>query len=285
MPAITKPIMAAALAAMLCIAPAAQAEDHTDPAQVLATVDGTDITLGHVIALRAGLPREYDQFPAALLFQGILDQLIHQTLLMQSLEGEVAFGNKVQIENERRAIIAGQVIGMLSEEGVDEADLMAAYEEQYPDNSDEKEYRASHILVDTEEEASALLTELEGSAEFADLAREHSNGPSSTVGGDLGWFGAGDMVDEFFDAVVTLAPGEVSVPVETQFGWHLVMLAETRTKARSEFDTVRNELENQLRQSVLDTHVEMLEAQATINRADTSDFDVEVINDFSILEN
>ena len=285
MPIKRTPILAAAFAAALCLAPTAQAEDHADPTQVLATVDGTEITLGHVIAVRAGLPREYDRFPAALLFEGILDQLIHQTLLMQSLEGEPSFANQIQIENESRAIIAGQVIGALSEQGVDEADLMVAYEEQYPDDSDEKEYRASHILVETEEKAAMLLQELEGGAGFADLARAHSTGPSSTVGGDLGWFGAGDMVDAFFDAVVALNPGDVSQPVKTQFGWHLVKLAETRSKARPEFDTVRAELKGQLQSAALEKHIEKLQGMATIERADTSDFDVEAINDFSFLEN
>ena len=286
MPAFTRTILAAAVAATLCLAPTARADEHADPAQVLATVDGTDITLGHVIAVRAGLPREYDQFPAALLFQGILDQLIQQTLLMQSFEGELSLSNKIQIENERRAIIAGQVIGELMEQGVDETALMAAYEEQYaPDNSDEKEYRASHILVESKEEAEALLTELDGGAEFAALAREHSIGPSSTVGGDLGWFGDGDMVEPFFDAVVALEPGQVSPPVVTQFGWHLVLLAETRAKERPAFDTVRPELEQQFQQSALEAHVAELAEQAKIEQADTSDFDPEAINQFDLLEN
>ena len=77
-------ILAGAAAALLSLAPVARAEETADAAQVLASVNGTEITLGHVIAVRADLPPQYDQFPAALLFQGILDQLIQQTLLMQS---------------------------------------------------------------------------------------------------------------------------------------------------------------------------------------------------------
>lgn len=285
MPAIAKPVLAAAFAAALCLTPAARAEEAADPAQVLATVNGTEITLGHVIAVRADLPPQYDQFPAALLFQGILDQLIQQTLLMQSSDGELSRQSEILLENERRAVIAGQQIARLMQEGVDESALMAAYEEQYPDDSDETEYRASHILVETQEEAQALVEELEGGAEFAALAREHSTGPSGSAGGDLGWFGEGDMVQDFFDAVVALEPGGVSDPVQTEFGWHVITLTETRAKERPEFETVRGELVDQLQQSALEAHVGKLADAAEIDRADTSGLDPETINDTTLLEN
>lgn len=278
-------ILAGAAAALLSLAPVARAEETADAAQVLASVNGTEITLGHVIAVRADLPPQYDQFPAALLFQGILDQLIQQTLLMQSFEGELSRQSEILLENERRAVIAGEVIADVLDAGVDEADLMSAYEKQYPDDGDEKEYRASHILVETEEEAAELISQLEDGAEFAALAREHSTGPSASVGGDLGWFGAGDMVDEFFQAVTALEPGEFSPPVQTDFGWHVVQLNETRGKERPEFDTVRGELEDQLRQSTLEAHVDKLAQKADIERADTSGIDPETINDFGLLEN
>lgn len=284
MPAYIKAILAAALAALLCSAPTAQAEETADPGKVLASVNGTDITLGHVIAVRADLPPQYDQFPAPLLFQGILDQLIQQTLLMQSFTGEPSLQSRILIENETRAVYAGEVISELMGQGVDEAALKAAYEEQYPNDTGQTEYRASHILVKTEDEAAALIEELKNGADFATLAREKSTGPSASVGGDLGWFGEGDMVSEFFDAVTALKPGEVSPPVKTDFGWHVILLNETREKQRPDFDTVRGELENQLRQSILEAHLKKLAADAEIERADTSDVDPEAINDFSLLE-
>lgn len=285
MPATPRPLLAAAFAAAMAFGPSAQAQDNADPNEVLATVNGTEITLGHVIAVRADLPRQYDQFPPALLFQGILDQLIQQTLLQQSFEGDLSLQSKILLENEERAVTAGEVIAEVMEGGIDEAELKAAYEEQYPDETGETEYRASHILVETEEEAQNLVTELEGGADFAALAKEHSTGPSASAGGDLGWFGEGDMVQPFFEAVAALEPGGVSDPVKTQFGWHVVTLAETRDKERPDFETVREELASQAREKMLTAHVEKLSENAQIERADTSGIDPEAINDTSLLEN
>jgi peptidyl-prolyl cis-trans isomerase C len=287
MPFFTKPFMAAALATTLLTAPATFAQDgeSADPSQVLATVNGVDITLAHVIAARADLPQQYAQFPAALLFDGLVDQLINQTLLMQSVEGEPSLRARTLIENEERAVIASDAIGALVSGGVDEDELRAAYEEQYPEVEGQQEYRASHILVETEEEAAALIEELEGGADFAALARENSTGPSASVGGDLGWFGEGDMVDPFFQAVVALEPGGVSAPVQTDFGWHIITLAETRDKARPEFETVRASLVEELRQAVLEDHLETLADGAEIERAELGDFDPELITNFELLDN
>lgn len=285
MPASLRPIIAAAFTAAMMISAPAQAQDTPDPNQVVATVNGTDITLGHVIAVRADLPRQYDQLPAGLLFQGIVDQLVHQTLLQQSFEGELSMQSRILLENEERAVTAGEVITEVMAGGVDEAELQAAYDEQYPDVTGEAEYRASHILVETEEEAQDLVTQLEEGAEFAALARENSTGPSAESGGDLGWFGEGDMVQPFFEAVAALEPGEVSEPVETQFGWHVVTLVETRDKERPAFDTVREELEGQVREQMVSAHIEKLSENAKIDRVDTSDIDAEAINDPSVLEN
>ncbi len=284
MPMPLRSLIAGALAAALMVVPAAQAQDAPDPATVLATVNDTEITLGHVIALRAELPPQYDQFPAEMLFQGILDQLIQQTLLMQSFEGDPSRQAEILLENERRAVIAGEVIAELVGQGIDEAALQAAYDEQYPANTDELEYHAAHILVETEEEAQALIAELADGADFAELARENSTGPSATVGGDLGWFGEGDMVSEFFDAASALEPGEVSAPLETQFGWHVVKLEETRKRERPDLETVRAELEEQLHTLALTARLEELTEAATIERADPASIDPEAINDRSILE-
>jgi len=88
--------------------------------------------------------------------------------------------------------------------------------------------RASHILVKTEEEAKKLYEEIEKGADFAELAKEHSTCPSSRDGGDLRFFGKGMMVKPFEDAAFALKTGEVSGPVETQFGWHLIKVTDTK---------------------------------------------------------
>lgn len=285
-----KPFLATAFAALLAAAPLAQAQeegaaqDAPDPAQVVATVNGTEITLAHVIAVRADLPRQYDQFPAELLYEGIVGQLVDRTLLMQSHDGELSLRSRTILDNEERALKAGEVIAGLMAEGVDEEELTAAYDAQYPETDGQKEYRASHILVETEEEAQALVTQLEEGGDFAALARENSTGPSASVGGDLGWFGEGDMVSEFYDAVTELEPGETSGPVQTDFGWHVILLAETRDKERPDFETVRAELADQLQQDLVAARVDKLAEGAEIDRAEPG-FDLEAINNPVLLEN
>lgn len=275
-----------ATAAIVLSATMGLAQDGDGPtaAQVLATVNGVEITLGHVIATRANLPPEYGQLPPALLFQGILDQLVQQTLLGQSFEGELSSRSIITLENEERAINAGEAISAFLARDVDEATLRATYDEQYPEVEDELEYRASHILVETEDEAKDLISELEGGAVFSALAQERSTGPSASVGGDLGWFGDGDMVAPFFEAVVALEPGDVSPPVKTDFGWHVITLAETRAVERPAFEDVRDALVDGLQQSKLEAHIEELSQGAEIDRPDTSDIDPSVITQYDLLE-
>jgi peptidyl-prolyl cis-trans isomerase C len=276
------PTMAIALG-LLTTAPV-MAQDTPDPDTVVATVDGTEITLGHMIALRSSLPQQYNQLPPEVLFNGILDQLVQQTLLMQDFEGELSRQSELLIENERRAVTAGEVITKVMGVDLDADAVQVAYDEKYGKAEDETEYKASHILVESEDAAKALIGELEGGADFATLAQENSIGPSGANGGDLGWFGAGTMVEPFFNAVAALEAGEMSEPVETQFGWHVIKLNETRIKDQPTLDEVRAELEEELRQAKFQDHVRKLEARADVDREDTSAIDPADINDMTLLE-
>lgn len=279
------PIPATILAVSLSLGTVAMAQDEPSPDQVLANVNGTEITLGHVLAMRASLPPHYSQLAPETLFDGILEQLIQQTLLMQSVKGDQSQRITLQIENETRAIIANQAVRQIMDKPVNAADLQAAYDVKYKTAEDQTEYKAAHILVETEDQAKALLDELNGGADFAALAREHSTGPSGAEGGNLGWFGDGVMVAPFFDAVVALEPGQVSDPVQTQFGWHLIFLQETRVKDRPAFEDVRAELEEELRSSVFEEHLKNLEQRADIDRADPESIDPEIVNKTDLLEN
>jgi peptidyl-prolyl cis-trans isomerase C len=125
--------------------------------------------------------------------------------------------------------------------------------------------------VETEEQAKELKVQLDGGAAFADLARANSTDSSAAGGGDLGWFGLGMMVKPFEDAVVALKPGEVSAPVQTQFGWHLILLAETRDAAAPPLDQVRGELAAELQRKAIEEHVAAVTAAATVTRTEGID--------------
>ena len=274
-----------ALASVLALPVTATAQDTPDPDTVMATVNGTDITLGHMIALRASLPAQYAQLPAELLFDGILDQLIQQTLLMQDHDGDLSRRNALILENERRGIIASEVIDKVMNVDLSDDAVQAVYDEDYAGAEAETEYQAAHILVNAEDDAKTIVQELADGADFGELAAEKSTGPSGPNGGDLGWFGAGVMVEPFFQAVTGLEPGQISDPVQTQFGWHVIKLNETRVKDVPDLEEVRADIEEQLRQAAFDAHLEKLTEGAKINRTDTTDIAAETVNNLDLLEN
>ncbi len=271
-----------ALAASLALPVAAQDEPGLDT--VVATVNGTDITLGHMIVARATLPEQYQQLPDEVLFTGILDQLVQQTALADTFEGEAPARVTLSIENETRSLIAGEVIEGVMATPVDEDALQAAYDAQYAEADAGEEYNASHILVETEDEAKALKEELDNGADFAELAREKSTGPSGPGGGSLGWFGAGMMVPTFEAAVVEMEPGAVSDPVQTQFGWHVIKLNETRKTKAPELDEVREELELQIRQTVVQSTIEEITAAAEVDRSAAEGIDPTLLKNIDWLE-
>ena len=275
----------AALATGLALATPGLAQDTATADTVMATVGDTDITLGHMLSLRASLPQQYDQLTPDILLTGVLDQLIQQTLLMQALEGDLSRAAQLRLENERRAIMAADAVEVELATAVTEEALQQAYESRYTNAEPETEYKAAHILVETEEEAQKLVEEIAGGANFAALAQENSIGPSGPSGGDLGWFSDGIMVPEFFDAVAALEVGTVSGPVQTQFGWHVIKLSETRIKERPALDAVREDLLGELRQQAFETYLASLESAAEITRTDSSGFDPALINQTDLLEN
>ncbi|WP_306004848.1 foldase protein PrsA [Aquicoccus porphyridii] len=261
------------------------ADDAPTADTVIATVNGTEITLGHMILMRNNLPQQYAQLPDDVLFQGVLDQLVHQTILMQSYDDAMPDRVKTALENEERSLMAAEAIQATLDSALSDDVLRAAYEEQYADATPGTEYNAAHILVETEDEARAILSELEDGADFATLAREKSTGPSGPDGGNLGWFGEGMMVPSFEEAVLALDVGELSAPIETQFGWHVIKLNETRVKDAPAFEDVRGEIESGLQSEVIEARIGELTEKATIDRSGETGIDPAILKDTSLLEN
>jgi peptidyl-prolyl cis-trans isomerase C len=258
---------------------------ETSADTVVATVNGVDITMGHMIVVRSGLPDQYRDLPDDVLFKGILDQVIQQTVLAQAA-GDVVPGRvRLALENEQRALMAAEHMDGVLAGAVTRASVTAAYEAKYENATPETEFDASHILVETEEEAKALVTTLEGGADFAELAKAKSTGPSCPRGGALGWFGKGMMVPEFETAVAGMEDGAISAPIKTQFGWHVIKLNATRTMDAPELDDVRAELEQEVRMQVVDDYISKLTENATISKAADADIDTTKLKDLSLLEN
>ena len=239
---------------------------------VVAVVNGTEITLGHMILLRSKLPKDYQNLPDETLFPGILDQLIDQALLGDEEvadSGGVPYQVQLAVENEQRALLATSHINKVANIEISEDDIAAAYLEAYGEVQPEEEWHAAHILVATEDAAKALILELDGGADFAALAAEHSSDSSAAGGGDLGWFGLGAMVKPFEDAVVATEVGKYSAPIESQFGWHIVKILEKREKPLPTIDQVRAELIAGLQQKLLEDKLVELRAAGKVERPDS----------------
>ena len=272
----------ASVAAVTLLALPLSAETGID--QVVATVNGTDITMGHMIVARSGLPDQYRNLPDDVLFKGILDQVIQQTILAAQAGGDTPDRVRLALENERRALMAAEHMDVVLADAVTEDAVVAAYEKTFAGAVPEREFDASHILVETEDEAKALVTDLDGGADFAELAKEKSTGPSGPRGGALGWFGTGQMVPEFENAVKDMEVGAVSTPIKTQFGWHVIKLNDTRSKDAPKIDDVRADLEQQVRMETVDAYIAKLTEGATIFKTPATDIDTSKLSDLSLLE-
>lgn len=235
---------------------------------VVATVNGQEITLGHMIVAWARLPEQYQSLPDEVLFNGILDQLIQQLAVAARGDGKLSAGSELSLENERRQLLAAEVLTDLADGAVTDEALQALYDERYANAEPTREYNAAHILVATEEEAKALKAEIDGGADFNELAQTRSTGPSGANGGELGWFGPGMMVEPFEKAVVALEPGQISDPVQTQFGWHIIRLNETRLKEAPSLEEVRDELARELQARAIDAAVDEATAAAEVVRSE-----------------
>jgi peptidyl-prolyl cis-trans isomerase C len=258
------------------------AADAPTAETVVATVNGVDITLGQMIITRSQLPEQYQSLPDDVLFSGILDQLIQQQTLASTLETDPKRVT-IAVENQRRTLLAGEVINSIVEGSVTDEAVQAAYDATYANAVPVTEYNASHILVATQEEAVAIKARIDGGEEFAVVAIETSTDSSAANGGNLGWFGPGMMVEPFEAGVVALEPGAVSDPIETQFGWHVIKLNETRVQPAPPMEDVRADLAGQVQQAAIEARLLELTEAGTIVRPEEGAFDPALLSNLDLL--
>ncbi len=253
------------------------AENPTPPtadeirSQTLVTVNGQSVT-GEMFGIY--LNDRMQKAPGAkntAQFQNqAINELINIMLLAQSATNagldkrqDVATALKMQRDQLLSRLALQEYV--VNNEPTDE-ELKKTFEERYAKQEEGEEYKARHILVKTEEKAKTLIAQLNGGADFAELAKEHSTGPTGKNGGDLGWFDAGQMVKPFSDATKDLELGKISqTPVETQFGWHVIRLEEKRVKQPPTFESVRQKLLAEAQRKSLADYVNQLRGQAQID--------------------
>lgn len=272
-----------------CLGTAALAEDaapaaRTDlgPDTVVAKVNDQEITLGMMQTVRDGLPAQYQSLPDQTLFDGILDQLIQQTALSEIGEGMKTHRDDIALEVDKRAYFAGQLLNYTAQRAVSDEALQKAYDEKYAKAEPSKEYHAAHILVPTEDEATAIKAEIDGGKDFAEEAKAKSQDGAAANGGDLGWFALDKMVQPFADAIAGMKDGDVVGPIQTEYGWHVVKLYGTRMAEAPKLDDVRDQLTGDLRQKAVEDRVNDTIAKAKVEKK-TDGIDPAVLKDDKIL--
>ena len=166
---------------------------------------------------------------------------------------------EAQIELQYRGIIAQAVAAdYLAKNPATEDEILAEYKSQI-ELAPSLQFKARHILVETQGAATGLITQLDDGADFAELAKEHSTGPSGPSGGDLGWFSPNQMVKPFSDAVVELEDGSYSTaPVQTSFGWHVILREDSRANEPPTLESVRDTIKQRVEQNNFQRYLEGL---------------------------
>lgn len=244
-----------------------------DADTVVATINGETVTLGQMIAMRQGMdPQTTQGLPDSALWDLMLDQMIRQTAVAQEAQ-PLSKRDTAALEIEKRAYLAGSVLEKVAGAEPTEAELKAAYDQAFGGQTTPKlEYDAAHILVKTKEEAEAIEKELKDGGDFGALAEQKSTDPTSGPNkGDLGWFQAEQMVPPFADAVKALKKGEISAPVQTGFGWHVIKLIDSREVTPPKFDEIKDQLAIQVRRDKVQAAIEKRVAESKIEKVPNLD--------------
>lgn len=256
----TKHVLGAFIAVSL-LASAAYAKDE----KAVATVNGTTISQeklnAYLDVVNRSRPSKID--PATALDDLVVTELAVQQAQKDGVQEREDV--KKQIEEAAKKIILTTWTREKSESlKVSDDELKAAYDKNMKDQATD-EYKARHILVEKEDEAKALIVELDGGADFEKLAKEKSTGPSGPNGGDLGWFKAQTMVPPFAKAVEGMEKGSVSKePVKTSFGWHVIKLEDKRAAKLPSLDTMKPQLKRMLVQEKMIAYIDSLKETADI---------------------
>jgi len=260
--------IAAAVAGPLSAATAKSASAEDDP--VVAVVNGQKILKSHLMEAQQLLPRQYQQVPLEQIYPALVDSIIDTKLAAadaraKKLDKDADFRARMdRIEDQllQRIVLENEMSQAISEDA-----LKKRYDKMVAGLSDKEEVHARHILLKTEDDAKSVIQELGKGADFAELAKKKSTGPSGPNGGDLGFFGKGQMVPAFEQAAFKLKKGEVSeTPVKTQFGFHVIKVEARRKAEVPKYDDVQEQLRGEISQERGSAYIEKLRADAKVTR-------------------
>jgi peptidyl-prolyl cis-trans isomerase C len=268
-------LFAALAVALLAVPGAALAQQGAaEENPVIARLNGEEVRQSEVMEMVAGLPPEY-QSQFAQLYPLFVQRLIDFKLAGRAgrdaglADNEEVKARLAKIEDRviRDVYLERQIDSRVTDES-----LRARYQRFLEENPPKTEHKARHILLKTEEEATAVIAKLDGGADFEELAKAESTGPSAAQGGDLGYFQADQMVPEFAEAAAAMEPGEYSkTPTQTQFGWHVIKVEDRRETPQPGFEEVEAQLREELSRDAVQVLFEELRAGAEIEMLPAAD--------------
>lgn len=267
---ITCVVSAALLVALPGFAAAQTSDAPVEGDPVVAVVDGGQIHHSEFVEAQQSLPDQYRTLPPQVVFPVLLEQLIDAKLVVAKARTENLQDDEEVKERmaklEDRVIREVYLTRYISALITDEI-LQQRYDEFIASRPPQDEINARHVLVETEGEAAAIIEEIKGGADFAEVAKEKSIGPSAERGGDIGYFTADQMVPEFAAAAFALQPGEMTnTPVQTSFGWHVIKVEDRRPAQPPGFEETRAQLVSQLSTEAMSDLVQNLRDAAVVER-------------------
>jgi peptidyl-prolyl cis-trans isomerase C len=256
-------------AALLTLPIASPRAEDSD--QVVARANGVDIRLSDLAYAEEEIGTNMPNMPPQQKRDYLITYLADVIVLSQAAEQQ-KLGERPEVKHrlafDRNRLLMEALLQDAGKSSLSDEAERKVYEDAVKQMASEEEVHARHILLPTEDEAKAVLAELKKGADFAALAKEKSKDPGGSEGGDLGYFTKEQMVPEFSAVAFKLGKGELSEPVKTQFGWHIIKVEDKRTKPTPTFDQVKTQIDNYIAHRAQAALVEKLRSGANIERLD-----------------
>jgi peptidyl-prolyl cis-trans isomerase C len=281
-PSPRRPVPLAALAVLLLALPVASAcsKDSSSSSEapaasasdpVIARVNGVDIRQSDLTLAEEDVGSEIQASSPEAKREHLISYLADVIMVTQAADKKNLADNpdfKRRLAFLRKKLLMGFELQDETKAALTDEALHQTYNDAVKSMGGQEEVHARHILVDNEDDAKAILEQIKGGADFATLAKEKSKDPGAAEGGDLGYFTKDQMVPEFAEVAFKMYPGQLSNPVKTQFGWHIIKVEDKRTKQPPEFEKVKDQIEAFLARKAQTEFITKLRQSAKIERLD-----------------
>ena len=250
---------------------------YAQNAPIVAQVNQETISLETLIHAINDLPKEIQSQPFLNYYEDLLERVIDVKLIAQEAKKINLLDDasvKAAIEFVTEKILMQAYLAKYAQENITEESLKNSYQNYIADVTSREEIKASHILLDTEEDAILIIKQLNNGENFEELAKIKSKGPSGPSGGDLGWFARGQMVPAFEKQAFSLAPEEISQnPVQTQFGWHVIKVFEKRIPEAPSFESIKVNLIQDNERRLISKRIQELRKVASIKKMTSTELE------------